>query len=179
MPRRKKVTEDTIEAPIVHEEEVVLEVAPVEDAIEEDTSTILEDDNKTLMEDIEKRVSEKLTSRHFSVVSSTTRAAKFDIRNKDGLDYTVNGKFKGFWFRNEPGRLLDARQQRYYLPEEIDSRLKNLTMGNLILMLQTKEASDHYTEQIEKKNRSLEGTQMDKHQRADKRFSEFKSIRPT
>jgi len=124
---------------------------------------------------IAREVKAKITSNSFSTASVTGKAGMFDISNIDGLDYTVGGALKGFWFREESSRLQMAKAMGYLFPDEISSEFKRQRLGDLTLMLQTEEARANYKHMIEQKNRNWEGNTMERDERVrnNKAFVEF------
>ena len=100
--------------------------------------------SKDINQDIQKSVKERIKSKSFAVTSKVGKAQLLDIRNIDNIDYTVGGALKDFWFKNEDARIRDAHAKGYEFPEAFDSRLKNQTLGDMVLMLQTDEARTDY-----------------------------------
>lgn len=131
-------------------------------------------------QDIQKSIKDKIKSKSFAVTSQIGKAQLFDIRNLDGIDYTAGGALKGFWFKNEDARIRDARAKGYAFPEDFDQRLKNQTLGDMVLMLQTDEARVDYRQQVRKRIHQLEGSTMENHPKAKAHATNLKleTIRP-
>lgn len=150
-------------------------IAPV--AVAADTAPVT-----AASKSLEQRVREKLSSKAFAVTSQAGKHQFFDITNRNGVDYTIGGMFRGFWFDNSPGRIQYARMKGYYFPSEIDSSLENITNGSMILMLQTAEARKDYQRQIERLTSSHETATManDPNLKGDarKHMIDFEVIRP-
>lgn len=117
---------------------------------------------------LKERVAERIKSKAFAVSSRVGKAQMFDITNKEGKDYTLGGMLHGFWFTNVPERIEMARAKGYHFPEEFDPELKNITFGNLVLMLQTDDARRDYRRLLEERNLAQEASQMRNHKKADK-----------
>jgi len=113
-----------------------------------------------VMKDIQKRVAAKIKSKAFAVTSVVGKAQLLEVTNRDGLDYTVGGLFNPRWVLNFEERIQIARFRGFVFPDEVDSSFKRLTLGNMVLMLQTQESKRDYGKQLEVSNRSLESGQM-------------------
>lgn len=131
---------------------------------------------------LEQRIKDKIRTKSFAVTSQAGKHQFFDITNRGGIDYTMGGALRGFWFENNPGRIQYARMKGYYFPAEIDSELENLTNGSMVLMLQTAEARKDYQRQIESLSANHEAAVMqnDPNLKGDarKHMVDFEVIRP-
>lgn len=135
-------------------------------------------DIKPVKGDLKSDILAKIKSKSLKTEAVIGKAHALDASKLDGVDYTLGGELHCRWFINKPERLMVARHKGYYLPEEIDSRFKNKTIGNLILMVRTREAQLDHQRKLEQANQRWDGSVMKNHDKASRHFEEFDVIKP-
>lgn len=122
--------------------------------MEEVTSVpVVNDVNNKIRQDAEA----KIKSRFMTVDAITGRAQLFDTQtHAPGIDYTAGGLLQSRWCSSDDANIGAKRLKGFVLPSEVSSHLKDITMGNMTLMVRSVAQAREHTESIEKLNKSWE-----------------------
>lgn len=106
---------------------------------------------------IRKDTEAKIKSRFMEVDAVNGRAQMFDTNtHAPGLDYTAGGLLTPRWVATNDANIGAKRLKGFVMPSEVSSLLKDITMGNMTLMVRTVAQERAHTEGIEKLNKSWE-----------------------
>ena len=111
------------------------------------------DINKSIQEEVAK----KIKSRFMAVDTVSGTAQMFDTNNyHSGVDYTAGGQLVPRWVKSDEANIINKRMKGYFKPSEISSQFKDITMGNMTLMVrETTKDREHHAE-VEALNRNWE-----------------------
>lgn len=126
-------------------------------------------------EEIRNSIAAKVKSKSFKVADSFGQSALFDIKTHSDLDYTAGGLLSPRWVKNDEGAIERRRIQGFYMPQELDANLKNISFGNLTLMLRTEENRLSHQDYLAKESDKVSGAIMAKSEIAkkDNHFVDF------
>lgn len=115
-----------------------------------------------ILEDVQSYIK----SRANAAVGVIGKAAMFDTKAHNNIDYTANGLLEKRWVNNDPTSIAKRKQQGFALPRDISGHFENLEMKNQILMLIPKETRANLVAQVEQKTRRYEGAVFSKDSRS-------------
>lgn len=108
-------------------------------------------------EQIRKDAATKIKSRFLSVDSVSGRAAMFDTNTyAPGLDYTAGGLLERRWVNTNEANIMSKRMKKFVLPSEVSSHLKDISHGNMTLMVRPAVVGKEHEANTEKLNRDWE-----------------------
>lgn len=102
-------------------------------------------------------VRSKIKTKALGVESIAGRAAMFDTAtHAPGVDYTAGGLLATRWVNNNEANIHAKRMKNFVRPSEVSSHMKDVAVGNMILMVRPQEAQADHNSQIEALNKGWE-----------------------
>jgi len=111
------------------------------------------DINKSIQDEVAK----KIKSRFMAVDTVSGTAQMFDTQNyHSGVDYTAGGQLVPRWVAANEANIIAKRMKGYFKPSEISSQFKDITMGNMTLMVRESGKDREHQAEVETLNRNWE-----------------------
>ena len=125
--------------------------------VDESKQTGLKEQSVDINAEIRKHAEQKIKSRYLSVDSVTGRAAMFDTNTyAPGLDYTADGLLERRWVNTNDANIMSKRMKKFVMPSEVSSHLKDITHGNMTLMVRPAVVGADHESNVEKLNKDWE-----------------------
>lgn len=120
------------------------------------TVTLGEPEASDTVSDLNKEVAEAIKTRFIKPDLTVGKAHLLNPSTHNGIDYTAGGQLAPRWVENKEGVIGQKMTKGFVFPETISPRLKNLTVGNLVLMVRPAAYQEQHQANVEAANRKWE-----------------------
>lgn len=118
--------------------------------------------------ELHKEVAEAIKTRFVKPDLTVGKAHLLNPSTHNGIDYTAGGQLAPRWVENKEGAIGQKLTKGFVFPETISPRLKNLTVGNLVLMVRPTAFQEQHQANVEAANRKWEADTKAKTGKRDK-----------
>lgn len=105
---------------------------------------------------LEAEVAEAIKTRFVMPELTIGKAHLLNPDSHNGIDYTAGGQLSPRWVKNDEPTIAQKMVKGFVFPETISPRLKNLTVGALVLMVRPSDYQKQHERNVELQNRGWE-----------------------
>ncbi len=105
---------------------------------------------------LEAEVAEAIKTRFVMPDLTVGKAYLLNPESHNGVAYTAGGQLSPRWVKNDGPTVAQKQAKGFVFPEEISPRLKNITVGALVLMVRPADYQKRHEVNVEALNRGWE-----------------------